>query len=486
MENMEKNELDQIRFRKEKLQKLKEMGINPYPYSFKRTHYSQDIKNDFANFENKDVRICGRIKTKRMHGKAGFFDIEDDKGKIQVYFRSDILNDKFEIIKLLDLGDFIGVSGSVFKTHTGEITVLSKDITILSKALHPLPEKWHGVKDIELKYRYRYLDLISDNNSKEIFIKRTKIIQLIREFFIKEGFIEVETPILQPVYGGALAKPFKTMYNVLKREYYLRIANELYLKRLVIGGMEKVFEMGKMFRNEGLDRFHNPEFTNLEAYWAYADYFDVMELVEKLFTHLLSNLFGERKIKFQGEEIVFPEKWERARFFDIIKEETGVDFMKLDFEGTKRKAEEIGVKTEGKFTKGKILDAVFDKFVKPHLLNPIFIMDYPIDISPLAKRHRENPELVERFEPFIARIEVGNAYSELNDPEDQKERFKFQIELRKKGDLETESFDEDFINAMSYGMPPMGGLGLGIDRIVMLLLDADSIRDVILFPQLKE
>lgn len=480
------NELDQIKFRKEKLEKLKSMGISPYPYSFKRTYYSSEIKDNFTELENKEVKICGRIRTRRMHGKACFVDVEDGKGKIQVYFKVDILGEKYELVKLMDIGDFIGVKGNVFKTHTAEITVLSNDIVVLSKSLHPLPEKWHGIKDIEIKYRERYLDLISEESSRERFIKRTKIINLIREFFSEEGFIEVETPILQPVYGGALAKPFKTMYNVLKREYYLRIANELYLKRLVIGGIEKVFEIGKMFRNEGLDRFHNPEFTNLEAYWAYADYYDVMELVERLFLFLLKNLFGTNKIKFQDEEINFPDHWERIRYFDIIKEKAGVDFMHLNFEETKNKARELDVSIDGKFTKGKILDAIFDKFVKPHLLNPTFIMDYPIDISPLAKKHREIPGLVERFEPFIARMEVGNAYSELNDPEEQKERFLNQSELRKKGDLETESFDEDFINAMSYGMPPMGGLGLGIDRIVMLFLDCDSIRDVILFPQLKE
>ncbi len=480
------NELDQIRFRKEKVEKLKAMGINPYPFSYKRTHYSAEIKEKFGEIENKDVKICGRIKTRRMHGKAGFVDVEDGKGKIQVYFKSDLLNEKYEIVKLLDLGDFIGVSGNVFKTHTGEITVLAKEITLLSKSLRPLPEKWHGLKDIEMKYRYRHLDLISDEKTRERFTKRTKILNLIRNFFINEGFIEVETPILQPVYGGALAKPFKTMYNVLKREYYLRIANELYLKRLIIGGMEKVFEMGKMFRNEGLDRFHNPEFTNLEAYWAYADYYDMMELVERLFSYLLKELFGTNKITFQGEEIIFKEKWERVGYFDILKEETGVDFLPLDFEESQKKARELEVNIENKFTKGKILDAVFDKFVKPHLLNPIFIVDYPIDVSPLAKKHRDKEGVVERFEPFVGRIEIGNAYSELNDPEEQRERFLNQLELRKKGDFETESFDEDFINAMSYGMPPTGGLGLGIDRIVMLLLDCDSIRDVILFPQLKE
>lgn len=480
------NEFDQIKFRKEKLDKIKSMGLSPYPYNFKRTHFSSQIKDMFLELENKDVKICGRIVTRRMHGKACFVDLKDAKGKIQVYFRADILNEKYEIVKLLDLGDFIGVQGNVFKTHTGEITILSKDVMVLSKSLRPLPEKWHGIKDIEIKYRYRYLDLLSDEDSMDRFIKRTRIIGLIREFFLNEGFVEVETPILQPVYGGALAKPFKTMYNVLKREYYLRIANELYLKRLVIGGMEKVFEMGKMFRNEGLDRFHNPEFTNLEAYWAYADYYDMMELVERLFSFLLKNIFGTNRIKFQDDEIIFPEKWERIKYFDVIREETSVDFMPLDFEGTKIKAKELGVNTDNKFTKGKILDAVFDKFVQPHLLNPTFVMDYPMDISPLAKKHREIDGLVERFEPFIARMEIGNAYSELNDPEEQKERFISQNELRKKGDFETESFDEDFIKAMSYGMPPMGGLGLGVDRIIMLLLNCDSIRDIILFPQLKE
>ena len=482
---MEK-EFDQVRIRKEKVQKLREMGIDPFPYIFFRTHFSEEVKENFDSLEEKEVVVAGRLVSRRLHGKAGFVHIEDDRGRIQIYFKYDTLQDRYALVKLLDLGDFIGVKGKVFRTKTGEVTVWAENVELLSKALHPPPEKYHGLKDIELRYRNRHLDLMANPEVRDRFRMRTRIIQGIREFFVKEGFLEVETPVLQPRYGGAFARPFITHYNALDRDYFLRIANEIYLKRLIIGGFEKVFEMGKMFRNEGLDRFHNPEFTNLEAYHAYADYNVMMELVENLFLYLSKDVLKKDSFTFQGMEIVIKEKWERITYFGALEKYTGIDFYPLDMEETKRKAEELGVDTEGKVTKGKILDAIFDKFVQPDLVQPVFVIDYPVDITPLAKKKRGDDNLVERFEPFMAMTEIGNAYSELNNPEEQKERFLFQQSLREKGDMEATPIDEDFIQAMMYGMPPTGGLGLGVDRVVMLLLDVPSIRDAILFPQLRE
>jgi len=483
---MEEKELDQVKQRKEKVKKLKSLGIDPYPYKFETTNSIKDIRNNFERYEGKEVSSCGRLVSKRIHGKAGFSHIEDMSGKIQVYFKYDTLGGKFDIVKLIDIGDFIGVKGKVFKTHTGEVTIWVKHLEILAKSIHPLPEKWHGLKDIELRYRYRYLDLIANPKVREIFIKRSLIIDIIREFFKGNGFLEVETPILQPVYGGAFAKPFKTYHNVLNRELYLRIADELYLKRLIIGGFERVFEIGKDFRNEGVDRFHNPEFTMLEAYCAYCDYFDIMELVENLFLKLANVTCDSDYIDYQGNHISFRTPWQRIPYFEALKKYTDVDFYSLDYEKTKNKANKLGVDVKEKLSRGKILEAIFDKFVQPNLVQPTFIIDYPRDISPLAKEKRGDKNLVERFEPFVSAFEIGNAYSELNDPIEQRKRFEEQMKMRKKGDFETESFDKDFLNALSYGMPPTGGLGIGIDRIIMLFTDAPSIRDVILFPQLKE
>jgi len=483
---MSERELDQIKSRENKLNELKKKGINPYPYSYERTHSSSDIRKNLDNLIEKPVSICGRLISKRIHGKAGFADIRDESDKIQVYFKYDTLKDDYELVSLIDVGDFIGVSGKVFKTKTGEPTIWVEKLIVLSKSVHPLPEKWHGLQDIEARYRYRYLDLLMNQEVKEIFKKRSEIIRLIRSFFDKMGFLEVETPILQNVYGGAFATPFLTHHKMLDMKFYLRISDELYLKRLIIGGYDKVYEMGKDFRNEGLDRFHNPEFTMLEAYTAYADYTDVMKLVENLFLELVKNLNnGNECIDYQGNEISFSIPWKKIGYFDAIKEKTGIDFIRMDFGEAASAASKLGIDVKNKFSRGKILDAIFSKFVESDLIQPTFVIDYPKDITPLAKEKRGNSELVERFEPFIAGMEVGNAYSELNDPYEQEKRFIEQQNLREKGEQEAQAFDKNFLEAMQYGMPPLGGLGLGIDRIVMIFVNASSIRDVIFFPQMK-
>ena len=477
--------LDQVKFRKEHLDEMKKKGINPYPYKFERTHTSEELKGNFDELENKEVSAAGRIMRVRSHGKSTFLDIQDAFGSVQLYFNKDTLSDDYNTVGLLDIGDFVGITGKLMKTRTGEVTILSEKLTVLAKSLHPLPEKWHGLSDREDKYRKRYLDLIANEESAEIFRKRTLIIQEIRKFLNERNFIEVETPILQPQYGGGFAKPFKTYQESLNKDLFLRIAYELYLKRLIIGGMERVYEIGKDFRNEGVDRSHNPEFTMMELYQAYADYYDMMEIVESLFDHLLKIFVGSKELEYQGSKVSFEDGWERISYYGVLKEKTGIDFKGLSFDEIKNKAKELNVEVEGLYTSGKILDAIFSEVVEPTIDKPAFIMDYPKDISPLAKDKRDEEGIVERFEPFLFGMEIGNAYSELNDPIEQRKRFESQLALREKGDLETESLDEDFLSAMSYGMPPTGGLGLGIDRIVMILLNQPSIRDVILFPQLK-
>ncbi len=477
--------LDQVKFRKEHLDELKKRKINPYPYKFERTHTSKDLKQNFESLENKEVSAAGRVMRIRSHGKSAFFDLKDSFDSVQIYTSKDTLADGYEVVGLLDIGDFVGVKGKLMKTRTGEITILVEELTVLAKSLHPLPEKWHGLSDREDRYRKRYLDLIANKESEEVFQKRTLIIQEIRNFLNERNFVEVETPILQPQYGGGFAKPFKTYQESLNKDLYLRIAYELYLKRLIIGGMERVYEIGKDFRNEGVDRFHNPEFTMLELYQAYADYYDMMEIVESLFDRLLECFVGSKELEYQGSKVSFKDGWQRLSYYDVLLEKTGVDFKNLSFDEIKKKAAELNVSVDGLYTSGKILDAIFSEVVEPTIDKPAFIMDYPKDISPLAKDKRGEEGIVERFEPFLFGMEIGNAYSELNDPIEQRKRFESQSKLREKGDLETESLDEDFLMAMSYGMPPTGGLGLGIDRIIMILLNQPSIRDVILFPQLK-
>jgi len=477
--------LDQVKFRKEHLDELRKKGINPYPYKFIRTHMGEDLKENFESLENKDVTLAGRIMRIRSHGKSTFSDIQDSSDSIQIYLNKDTLSSDYDVVGLLDIGDFIGVKGKLMKTRTGEVTILVEELTVLAKALHPLPEKWHGLSDREDRYRKRHLDLIANEESAKVFRTRTLIIQEIRNFLNERDFIEVETPILQPQYGGGFAKPFKTYQESLNKDLFLRIAYELYLKRLVIGGMERVYEIGKDFRNEGVDRFHNPEFTMLELYQAYADYYDMMEIVESLFDRLLDRFIGSKEIEYQGEKVSFANGWQRLSYYAVLLEKTGVDFKGFSFDEIKKKALELNIEVEGLFTSGKILDAIFSETVEPTINKPTFIIDYPKDISPLAKDKRDEEGIVERFEPFLFGMEIGNAYSELNDPIEQRKRFEGQSKLREKGDLETESLDEDFLSAMSYGMPPTGGLGLGIDRIIMILLNQPSIRDVILFPQLK-
>jgi lysyl-tRNA synthetase class 2 len=484
---MKDEKLDQREVRIEKLKKLRELGINPYPYSFDRSHLIREIHEKGEEMGGSDpVSIAGRLMAKRGHGKTVFADLEDGSGKLQVYFRKDTLSEeKFGIIEFIDIGDFIGATGEVFKTKTGELTLLVKDFEFLSKSLLPLPEKWHGLKDVEIRYRKRYLDLIMSEDARNVVITRAEVVRKMREVLNGKGFIEVETPVLQPLYGGAFALPFTTYYNVLDKNYFLRISDELYLKRLIVGGIEKVYEICKDFRNEGIDRTHNPEFTMMEAYQAYADYTDMMDLTEELVTGIAETVHGDLKIVYQGDEIDLKRPWKRIGFFEGIEESTGKDLSTLSRDEVYSCAKEMGIDVDENEGRGKMLDAIFDAAVQPKLIQPTFIIDYPLEISPLAKRHRMNPELVERFEPFIGGMEIGNAFSELNDPFDQRMRFEEQMKKKEEGEGEVQELDEDFLNAMETGMPPTGGLGLGVDRLVMLMTDISSIREIIIFPQLK-
>jgi len=485
LENL--NEL--LRVRREKLNILRSMGIEPYGIDrFERTNLSSDIKNDYENFEGKTVTLAGRIMTKRSHGKASFADIQDRDGRIQIYVRYDNVGEKnYEIFKLLDIGDIIGVTGEVFKTKTGEITINVKDFKLLCKSLQVLPEKWHGLKDPDLRYRQRYVDLIINPSVREVFLKRTKIIKAIREFLDNRGFLEVETPVLHTIAGGAAARPFITHHNALDIDMYLRIALELHLKRLIVGGFEKVYEIGRVFRNEGMDIRHNPEFTLLELYEAYTDYHGMMELTEQLFAYVAEKVNGSTKIIYQGTEIDLTPPWKRITMVDAIKEYVGVDFEKIDTDEEARKiAKDLNLELKKPdMKKGEVIAFVFDELVEKHLIQPTFVMDYPVEVSPLAKRKHDNPAFTSRFEAFIYGREVANAFSELNDPIDQKERFLEQLRQREAGDEEAHMMDEDFINALEVGMPPTGGLGIGVDRLVMFMTDSYSIRDVILFPTMK-
>ncbi|MEO0123844.1 MAG: lysine--tRNA ligase [candidate division WOR-3 bacterium] len=466
-----------------KLNKLKELNINPYPYRFDRTHNFSEIKQNFEKLSSSQivVKTAGRIIAIRGHGKTTFATLNDENEKIQIYLRQQDLGEEFTVFENFDIGDFIGVEGKVFKTKTGEITILVEKFVLLTKSLRPLPEKWHGLKDIEIRYRKRYLDLIANTEVREIFKNRSKIISLLRKFFDSKGFLEVETPILQPIYGGAAARPFKTFYNALGQEMYLRIADELYLKRLIVGGYERVWELCKDFRNEGLDRFHNPEFTMIEAYQAYTDYFGVMELVEELFEFLVKNLYSENRITFQDRTVEIKRPFKRVKYTEALKERLGVDILGISEKELDALCLKFGIKTEGQ-TIGYKIDKLFSELVQKNLLEPTFVIDYPKIISPLAKEHRDNSELVERFELIIFGLEVANAFSELNDPIDQRKRFEQQLAQKEEGIGE---IDEDYLEALEYGMPPTGGLGVGVDRLCMILLNQPSIRDVILFPQLR-
>ncbi|MEO0092647.1 MAG: lysine--tRNA ligase [candidate division WOR-3 bacterium] len=486
-----------------KVAQLRSLGICPYPYRFQRTHLASEVTENFAKLEKESVRVAGRLIAKREHGKTIFGHLTDISGKIQIYLRQDCLGERFNLLDLLDVGDWVGVEGEVFKTKTGEITVLVKSFEILAKALRPMPEKWHGLKDIETRYRFRYLDLIANPQAKEIFLTRTKIINLIRQFLNERGFVEVETPVLQPIYGGAAAKPFQTFYHALDQNMFLRISDELYLKRLIIGGIDKVYEIGKDFRNEGIDRFHNPEFTQVEIYEAYADYNDMMRLVEELFKFIALNLYGKtnfvyrmKKVKrvwdckkntfvdeiyYEDKNIDLAKSWRRLKFVDALQEKLGENPLGHSLASLKKLGEKFGIATEGIHSLSKMLDKLFSELIQDDIVEPTFVCDHPQVTTPLAKTHRNNPELVERFEPIICGIELGNAFSELTDPVEQRQRFETSIKMNE----EYATLDEDFIAALEYGMPPCGGLGLGIDRMVMLFTNTESIRDVILFPQLR-
>jgi lysyl-tRNA synthetase class 2 len=466
-----------------KVERLRALGIKPYPYRFERTHQTEAIINNFDKLsgEKTNVRISGRLVAKREHGKTIFGQIADGQGKIQIYLRQDFLGEKFQLLELLDVGDHIGVEGEVFKTKTGEITILVKSFEFLAKALRPMPEKWHGLKDVETRYRSRHLDLIANPEAKKIFLIRTKIINLIRQFLNERGFVEVETPVLQPIYGGAAANPFQTFYNALDQKMFLRISDELYLKRLIVGGIDKVYEVGKDFRNEGFDRFHNPEFTQVEIYEAYSDYTDIMKLVEELFKFISLKLFGKTEITYKDRNIDLGKPWHRLKFVDSLKEKLGLDPLSDSLEALKKIGTKLGIEMTGIQSKGKVLDKLFSELVQKDIFEPTFVIDHPRITTPLAKTHRENPELVERFEPIICGIELGNAFSEATDPVEQRKRFEEQIKLNE----EFATLDEDFIQALEYGMPPCGGLWLGVDRMVMLFTNTDSIREVILFPQLR-
>ena len=491
--NNQEQELDLnqlMKVRREKLEELEKNGQNPFNITkFNVTNTSGEIKEKYEEFEQKDVTIAGRMIAKRIMGKASFCTIQDSTGKIQSYVSTnDLGEESYKAFKKFDIGDIIGITGFVFKTRTEEISVHATEVTLLSKSLRPLPEKFHGLKDPDLRYRQRYTDLIVNPEVKETFIIRSKIISNIRKILEEKGYLEVETPILNTISGGATARPFITHHNALNIDMYLRIALELNLKRLIVGGFDKVFELGRSFRNEGMDIRHNPEFTMLELYAAYEDYNDMMNLTEELFSRTAKDVLGTTTITYQGQEINLAPGWKRITMIDAIKEVTNIDFNEInsDEEAVKlAKEHNIEIPDKIKETRGDIISLFFDEYVEKTLIQPTFIYDYPVEISPLAKKKKEDTRLTERFEVFIGGREYGNAFSELNDPIDQYERFKKQVEARNAGDEEAGMMDEDYIQALEIGLPPTGGLGIGIDRLVMLLTDSASIRDVLLFPTMK-
>lgn len=479
---------EQKRIRREKLNELCAKGRDPYVITkYDRTHHSSDIKSDFESLEGKEVSIAGRLMSKRIMGKASFCNLQDLKGTIQSYVARDSVGEEaYSDFKKLDIGDIVGIKGTVFKTKTGEISVHASSVVLLTKSLQMLPEKFHGLTNTDLRYRQRYVDIIMNPDVKDTFIKRSKIISSIRKYLDQKGFIEVETPMLVSNAGGAAARPFETHFNALDEDLKLRISLELYLKRLIVGGLEKVYEIGRVFRNEGLDTRHNPEFTLMELYQAYTDYNGMMELTEDLYRYLAKEVLGTTVINYGGVEMDLGKPFERITMLDAVKKYSGVDFneIKTD-EEAKAIAKEHNIEFEPRHKKGDILSLFFEEYAEKNLIQPTFVTDHPIEISPLTKKKPDNPDYVERFEFFMNGWEMANAYSELNDPIDQRERFKAQEELLAQGDEEANRTDEDFLNALEIGMPPTGGIGFGIDRMCMLLTDSAAIRDVLLFPTMK-
>lgn len=487
--NVQEQDINQLlKVRREKLEELQANGNNPFEImKYDVDHHSREVKENFDELEGKQVSLAGRIMSKRVMGKASFCNIQDLEGNIQSYVaRDSIGEEEYKAFKKMDIGDIVGLKGEVFKTKTGEISIHASAVSLLSKSLQILPEKFHGLTNTDIRYRQRYVDLIMNQDVKETFIKRSKIISCIRQYLDGNGFMEVETPILVPNAGGAAARPFDTHYNALDEDVHLRISLELYLKRLIVGGLERVYEIGRVFRNEGLDTRHNPEFTLLELYQAYTDYHGMMDLSENLYRHVAQEVLGTTLIKYGEVEIDLSKPFERLTMVEAVKKYAGVDFDEVKTEEeAKALADKKGVHYEARHKKGDILNLLFEEFVEEQLIQPTFIMDHPVEVSPLAKRIPGNPDYTERFELFITKREMANAFSELNDPIDQRGRFEAQEELKAQGDEEANSVDEDFLNALEHGMPPTGGIGIGIDRMVMLLTDAAAIRDVLLFPTMK-
>ena len=481
--NQDLNEMLQIR--REKLEKLKADGKNPHAIvNFRNRTLSKEIKDNFEEYEGKVVRVAGRIMARRGHGNMSFMDVQDSLGQIQVVNRKNVMGDNFKETKGYDIGDLIGIEGKVFKTNQGEVSIETEHADLLTKSLQILPEKWHGLKDPDIRYRQRYVDLIVNPEVKDVFVLRSKIISEIRRFLENRGFLEVETPILNTIAGGATARPFITHHNSLDIGMYLRIASELYLKRLIVGGFDKVYEIGRMFRNEGMDATHNPEFTTMELYQAYGDFEDMMEITETMVEDVANKVKGTTVVEFDGNEIELKAPWRRVSMIDAVKEYSGVDFNEItEYEDAVKIAKEKNV--EVKETRGEIIAEFFDEFVEEKLIQPTFVIDYPVEISPLAKRKNDDPSLTYRFEAFVNGSEIANAFSELNDAVDQKERFLDQVAKREAGDDEAQMMDYDFVNALQVGMPPTGGLGIGIDRLIMILTGQHSIRDVLLFPTMK-
>ncbi|SFQ41639.1 lysine--tRNA ligase [Caldicoprobacter faecalis] len=484
----EQNLNEVLLVRREKLDKLRKEGRDPFAITrFEVTHYSQQIKDNFDTMEGQEVTVAGRIMSKRVMGKASFAHIQDSAGQIQIFVRiNDVGDEQYQDFKSFDLGDIIGVTGEVFKTKTGEISVRAKNMVLLTKSLYPLPEKWHGLKDPDLRYRHRYVDLIVNPEVRRTFEIRSKVIRCIRNYLDTRGYLEVETPILHITAGGAAARPFITHHNTLDIDLYLRIATELHLKRLIVGGFDKVYELGRVFRNEGMSIKHNPEFTSIEIYRAYADYMDMMELTEDMIVTVAKEVLGTTKLTYQGQEIDLMPPWQRMTMIEAVKKYAGVDFSQINTDEEAREvAKQAGLELKKGNTWGHILNAFFEEKVEQHLVQPTFILDYPIEISPLAKKKKDDPRLTYRFELYIVAREIANAFSELNDPIDQRERFMEQARQRAAGDEEAHMMDEDFVHALEIGMPPTGGVGIGIDRLVMLFTDSYSIRDVILFPTMR-
>lgn len=485
----EKELNEQMQVRINKMHQIAEHGWKPFGHKFEVTNYSADINQNFEELAANEtvVRVAGRIMAIRGHGKTCFMDMQDKDGRIQLYVRKDAIGEeKYALIKLLDIGDIIGVSGTVFRTHMGELSVKAVDVEILSKSLRPLPEKWHGLKDVDTRYRQRYVDLIVNPKVRRTFVLRSKIIKSLREILDDNGYLEVETPIMNTIPGGAAARPFITYHNALDMQLYLRIATELHLKRLVVGGFDRVYELGRVFRNEGIDIKHNPEFTSVEIYQAYGDYTDMMDLTEKIISEIAQKVLGTMKITYEGQEIDLTPPWPRLSMIEAVAKYTGQNFEGVtDVETARKMADAIHVEYEPTFGVGKIINACFDEYVEDKLIQPVFITGHPKEISPLAKSNPDNPEITDRFEGYIYGREMCNGFTELNDPIDQRERFLKQVEERNAGDEEANMMDEDFLNALEHGLPPTGGLGIGVDRLVMLLTDSSSIRDVLLFPTMK-